>query len=125
LTYEGSKRHNHNQFGVRPRRQAGSHADGQYVAFWLNDFKTGNFTLAILDTQTGVITDTCIQAGSNPFNVITSPFAAWSPDGKSLVVAANFRPEDNGKDVVLVDLEKQVICKITTNNFPVGWLVSL
>jgi hypothetical protein len=98
--------------------------DGQHVALWLQKFGTDHRTVAILDTQSGLITDTCLLAGYNPNHLPTSPYPVWSPDGRSLVVAANYRPEDNGNDVVLVNLEKNEAYKLTTNKFPVGWLIT-
>jgi WD40-like Beta Propeller Repeat len=98
--------------------------DGQHLALWLQTLDTHRRTLAILDVATGLITDACISAGYNPDDVRTLPYPVWSPDGRSLVVAANYRPEDNGNDVVLVDLEKDEAYKLTTNKFPVGWLVT-
>jgi hypothetical protein len=98
--------------------------DDKHVALWLVDFTTKRGTLAILDTHTGEVTDTCILAGYNPFDIGTFPYPTWSPDGRELVVAANYRPNDNSHDVALIDLEKQAAYIITTNLFPVGWLIS-
>jgi hypothetical protein len=98
--------------------------DGQQVAMWLENHKTKQLTLAILNPRTGIITDTCLPAGYDPKDFTTLPYPVWSPDGKSLVVAANFQPEDRSFDVVLIDLEKQVGQKIISNIFPVGWLLA-
>ena len=96
--------------------------DGQNVAFWLADRGNDHRTLAILDTSTGKITDTCIPSGYSPDNVRTLPYPVWSRDGKSLVVSANYRQEENGFDAVLIDLEKHASYKIASGLFPIGWL---
>lgn len=98
--------------------------DERQVALWLIDEGTGKITLAVLDLRTGIVTDTCIPAGYNPLDIRTLPYPVWSPDGKSLVVAANYRPEEDEFDVVLVDLQEQTAYKIATNRYPVGWLIT-
>jgi Tol biopolymer transport system component len=102
--------------------------DGEKVAFWLEG--KGGTTLAILDTKSGKIVDTCILAGHDTswLGVVTPPYSeshpVWSPDGKNLVVAANFRREGGKNDILLVDPDNNVANKITTDKFPVGWLVT-
>jgi hypothetical protein len=101
--------------------------DSQHVAFWLSPFGTDRYTLAVLDTHSGEITDYCIPAGGDGLYSwgYTTLYPVWSPDGKKLVVAANFRPKwEHGNDVILVDLEKKTSFKVTSDNFPYGWLVS-
>ncbi len=93
--------------------------DSRHVAFWLSPFGTDRYTLATLDTASGQITDYCI-----PIYDRSVRYPVWSPDGKNLVVAANSRLQELGNDVILVDLEKMTSFKVTSNNFPVGWLVS-
>ncbi len=97
-------------------------SDGKLVALWLELLGTDSHTLAILDTHTGLITDTCIPWRYDVQRRI--PYPVWSPDGRSLVVEANFHQEENGNDVVLVDLKKNAAYKIATNFYPVDWLMS-
>jgi hypothetical protein len=96
--------------------------DSQHVAFWLKRSSSDSQTLAILDTHTGLVVDTCISAGFNPSDIRTLPYPVWSPDGKSLVVAANYQPAEDSYYAVVVDLNEHTVYKIAENIFPVGWL---
>jgi hypothetical protein len=98
--------------------------DGEHVALWLKDADSEEITLAILDIQTGVITDTCIPAGYNPRDIRTLPTPAWSPDSSSLVVAANSEPETGDFEAMLVDLSGAAAYRIAQNRFPAGWLAA-
>jgi WD40 repeat protein len=101
--------------------------DGKQVAMWLREDFKNQPTLAILDIETGMITNTCILAGFDSDRHQNFPYPVWSPDGKYLVVSANYQADQNIQghyDVVLVDLEKKAAFKITSNMFPVGWLIS-
>ena len=106
--------------------------DGRYVAFWLAEY-SGNVdqnqsqlirTLAIVDVQTGKIIDTCIPAGYTDSNFQNFPYPVWAPDGKNLIVIANYQKEDGGYDTVLVDLQKQTAYKFAKKLSPVGWLIT-
>lgn len=105
--------------------------DNRHVALWLieepdkkkEEWNLWKRTLAILDIQTGDIIDTCIPAGYDPYYIRTYPYPVWSPDGRQLVVAANYRNEDEGFDAMLVDLNEQTAYKIADKLFPVGWLI--
>lgn len=101
--------------------------NGKNVALWLETIQketpeTSRSTLAILDTDTGEITDTCISAGYNPHDLFYFPSPIWSPDGNAVIVEANFDLEDNSRDVVLINLENYVAYKILNNYIPMGWL---
>ena len=94
----------------------------QHVAFWLNlNYEPGDLNadrkLAILDTQTGRITDLCIPGGSMP----TPPI--WSPDGKHLVISRYYVTGDVLSDALLIDLEHNQAAKIANNVIAKGWLV--
>ena len=104
--------------------------DGQHLAFWLvkfsgeYDWQNREPTLAILDTYSGTILDTCISAGYNPHFSYFERDPIWSPDGKSIVVAANYSLEQNSNEVVVVDLEKWEAYKVLENRFPAGWMIN-
>jgi hypothetical protein len=100
--------------------------DGHYLAFWLVSDQNSSIqgTLAILDTETGKVTDTCISAGFVEKGTMDLPdryLPVWSPDGKYLVTVTN-RREEGGYQSVLVDLEEELAVKLVENIFPVGWL---
>jgi dipeptidyl aminopeptidase/acylaminoacyl peptidase len=96
--------------------------DGKQVALWLNSNETNNTSLAILDPSTGDTLDLCIAYGSMPNVLPFWPDPVWSPDGKYIIIGANFQPDQNTNDLVLVDLEKGLALKIADNYSPNGWL---
>jgi hypothetical protein len=92
--------------------------DGNQLALWLLN------TLAILDTNTGELIDTCILAGYNLEEGLNEPpNPVWSPDGKCLVISANFNKENHLFDTVLVDLTKREAYKLADNFSPMGWML--
>jgi hypothetical protein len=100
--------------------------DGRYLAFWLESDRDSSVqdTLAILDMDTGKVTDTCISAGyigKGDWELPDIYRIFWYPDGKSLVTVANTQ-EDGSYQSVLVDLEGEFAAKLGGNLFPVGWL---
>ena len=100
--------------------------DGRYLAFWLETFQNSTIqgTLAVLDTETGKVINTCISAGFEDKGapVLDSKFVPiWSPDGKYLVTEAN-RREDGSYQSVLIDLEGKFGAELEENKFAVGWL---
>jgi len=98
--------------------------DNKTVAFWLLSYEREEFSLALLDTKTGMITNTCILAGFEPDYYTTSPYPVWSKDGNSLVIAANYRKDPPGNDVVLVNLAEKSAFVVAKNLSPVGWVDS-
>jgi dipeptidyl aminopeptidase/acylaminoacyl peptidase len=103
--------------------------DGRYLAFWLESetsTPSSSFqgTFAILDTQTGKVTDTCIPArpiGKN-YQIFPIYSPTWSPDGKFIVTRANLK-EDGSYQTVLIDLDGKSAAAIAENVTPAGWLV--
>jgi hypothetical protein len=98
--------------------------DGNHIAFSLWNNPTGdsekageyNATLAIADTKTGVVTDTCIPVGDDPIDMF------WSPNGTQLVVKDE-SVEDYNR-LILVDLEKGIAAQIGEFMEPFGWMIS-
>ena len=95
--------------------------DGQYIAFWWTndpDYKNGE-QLAVLDTQTGDVTNYCVPGGIDGQAV--EP--VWSPDGKQ--VLTEYIPRQNGdRFTILVDFTQGLAAKIAEERTPVGWLLS-
>ena len=125
--------------------------DESHMAFWMikyddiADLYETQFTLAILDMESGEVFDTGIPSGHYYFDDSWMHFEpVWSPDSKSLVVSANRRieepqsgaemDEDGNKipfskpggvtrDLVLVDLEKMAAYQLPSDWIPTGWLL--
>jgi hypothetical protein len=104
--------------------------DARYVAFWLVekpdkkgvDENLWKKTLAVLDIQTGQVTDYCIKEG---FEYYSSPYPepVWSPDSSYLLFAANYQPETRENELVILDLKQHTAHRLEVKNrMPVGWL---
>jgi len=73
--------------------------------------------LAILDMETGVITDTCIPAGESQWDVI------WSPDGHYILVDDFYQNSWPQKGrAFLVSVNQGFAMQVAENVVPVGWL---
>jgi len=105
--------------------------DESRLAFWQTRYEKNldtnqlSYTLAILDIETGEVTDTCISYGDHsPFNFPANSYPVWSPDGSTLAVYANYRSEEKEGELVLIDLEKQTAYPLPGNLIPTGWLLA-
>jgi hypothetical protein len=82
----------------------------------------GEAHLAVLDTETGEVTNTCVpgehDATVGPARV---PAPLWSPDGMQLVVV-NSAPDGNDR-VLLVDLAGKRAAVLAREGRPEGWMV--
>jgi hypothetical protein len=103
--------------------------DGRRIAFWMVEepqgvpfIEHGEAHLAVLDTETGEVTNTCVpgeyDATVGPARV---PPPLWSPDGAQLLVE-NSAPDGNNR-VLLVDLASQAAAAIARQVKPEGWMV--
>ncbi|MGC1374776.1 MAG: hypothetical protein WA821_01045 [Anaerolineales bacterium] len=101
--------------------------DEKHIAFWLvPDYGVDPVwkapkSLAILDMESGEITDLGIPGGESSVAPI------WSPDGKYLVVS-RLAPDgtvdkSTFPDVLLVDLENKQAVRIAENSVVRGWMV--
>ena len=113
---------NKDEFLFFPKYFSWSPDEGK-IAFWLKNNNLKHESLAVLDLSTGAMTDYCISAGYNPGRMVYYPAPEWSQDGNFLVMEANFRQENGGSDVVMVDLTKNLAAKIEENFIPIGFLV--
>ena len=106
--------------------------DESRLAFWQTMFDRSldrnkiSFTLAILDIETGEVTDTCISSGHylSGSDLPANPYPIWSPDGSTVAVYANYRSEEKEGSLVLIDLEKQIAYPLPGNWIPTGWLLA-
>ena len=101
--------------------------DEKRIAFWLvpnYDFTPvtqAPKSLAILDMESGKITDLCIPGGESSLAPV------WSPDGKYLAVSRYTADasvdESILPDVLLIDLERKQAARIAKNSVVNGWMV--
>ena len=103
--------------------------NGKLVAFWVyvqpSSFEKAQ--LAVLDIDTGTITNYCITG--DPFSLnaygqesLLAPI--WSPDSTQLLVIS--RPSENSQTrrVVMVDIANSYAAQISQDVNPVGWMVA-
>lgn len=102
--------------------------DGRQIAFWIVEnpqgvpfIEHGEAHLAILDTATGEVTNTCVpgdhDASTAPPRV---PPPLWSPDGTQLLVENSAKTGPS--QLLLVDLAREEAVVIAHGLQPVGWL---
>ena len=90
---------------------------GRYLALFLNT--PPNYTqkrIAILDTQTLEVTDTCLQIPENLDR--TAP--VWSPDETQILLDDAY--EENHRRVILVDMKKNIAFPIAEDMIATGWM---
>jgi hypothetical protein len=96
--------------------------DGQLIAFWVetkSDKQTGA-RLAVLNINTGNVTNYCIENTSPDITVLP----IWSPDSKQLLLNLPDPNNDAQRYAVIVDMDNGWATKIIENWTPVGWMVS-
>jgi hypothetical protein len=102
--------------------------DERMVAFWITA-QPGPFEddrLAVLDLETGLVTNYCIPGGPFANNVAldNSESPIWSPDSTQMLVV-NRDPENTAiRRVILVDVAEGWAAQIATEIEPIGWMVS-
>lgn len=93
--------------------------DGKAIAFMLQTAPDSKGPLdapelSVLDTQTGQVTNLCIQAGS----------FTWSPDGKYILVNQGLNEQKKQDEVYIVDLANKLAWKVVENAAGEGWMVT-
>jgi len=95
--------------------------DGKLVAFWIiaKPSQYEGARLAVLNTETGEITNYCIQSDG-----FVAPI--WSPDGTQLLIVTQTAQDQNIQRAVLVDLVRNYAAQIADADYvkPVGWMAS-
>ena len=107
--------------------------DSRYIAFWFSHWQqsespsygssVGDRYLGVLDTETGLVTDYCIN-GENDASIGLRiyPPPLWSPDGKQVVIQSQVT-KDSFK-TILIDIKENRAFHIADDMEPVGWMVS-
>lgn len=104
--------------------------DGKRIAFWFVEepqgvpfIEHGEARLAVLDTETGLVTNTCVP-GDHDASVAPArvPPPLWSPDGTQLIVE-NSAANGRGR-VLLVDLASETAVVVATEVRPEGWMAA-
>jgi WD40 repeat protein len=97
--------------------------DGRYISLWLNirpDEYLKEWRFALLDVQTGQVTDYCVTTSDNfPVDAI------WSPSGQLLAVPLFSHINDgDGYSFMLLDIVKNLAIKITLPDLYglLGWM---
>ena len=106
--------------------------DSRYIAFWFSHWQqnespsyesAGDRYLAVLDTETGLVTDYCINGENDAsIGVRIYPPPLWSPDSKQVVIQSQVT-EDSFK-TILVDIQENRAFHIADDLEPVGWMTS-
>jgi hypothetical protein len=107
--------------------------DGRYVAMYLSYYPFGaafkKKHLAVLDTVTQDVTDTCLSFSAGGEEVwddtVTGlpPAPVWSPDGKQFLVV-DWYAEDHRR-VILVDIERGIAAQVAKDMQPLGWMTTV
>jgi Tol biopolymer transport system component len=111
--------------------------DGKHIAFWLysdsgDPHAEGTQSeLAILDVETGEITNLCIQ-GISAVTPLEGPvlFASiepiWSPDGKQIMISQwdpSHGESNKNYNVLVINIASLTAVKIDENRQPTGWMI--
>ncbi len=100
--------------------------DGKLLAFWITakPSQFDDLRLAVLNIETGDVTNYCVKG--NPFmdNETTPPGPMWSPDNTQLLVISRNPQDTTIRRVVLVDLVRNYAAQIAEDVEPVGWMTA-
>jgi hypothetical protein len=102
--------------------------DGHYLAFWMvaPQGPYDDTRLAVLDTKTGHVTNTCIRGYpfmNNAYGPDSVAAPIWSPDNTQVVIVSRDPQDMSQRFVVLVDIEKGFAARILKDVAPAGWMV--
>ncbi len=106
--------------------------DSRSIAFWYSYWTDmpssdtrGDYSLGVLDVQTGLTTSYCIhgeldaEIGSRKYQP-----PLWSPDSRQLIVQSQVGEDFLNFQTILVDVQENRAYHIADNLEPVGWLTS-
>lgn len=96
--------------------------NGRYLAFWLETMPIENpgiFEFGILDTNTGMVKNSCIQGVTRGY-----PRFFWSPNSDYLLIGRYLGNEVLIPNVILFNIKENSVTDIGNNLFPIGWFSS-
>lgn len=91
-----------------------SSPDGRYVATWLVISASPFYTFAIIDLEKLIMTNYCI-----PFDVTSA--ILWDKEGKNIIFAADFAPDDQTGATVIFNLEQERVFILAQGAVPRSW----
>jgi dipeptidyl aminopeptidase/acylaminoacyl peptidase len=103
--------------------------DGRLLAFWIvaTPSQYDGARLAVMNTETGEVTNYCIQGDpllnkAPNSNSLADPI--WSPDSTQLLVVTPNLEDQSSRRIVLVDLVRNYAAQIAEDVKPVGWMIA-
>jgi len=84
------------------------------LALWLFDENSQKWNIAILNTKSKKITNSCVESKYFPNTPI------WSPDSQNFIFQLD--KDTNHPSTVLIDLDKNLAVQIAENAKAIGWL---
>ncbi len=106
---------------------ASSHSwspDGRYIALYLIpvDGSNDGARLAVLDTETKILTDFCVVVHAQDDGLDRWPSAPiWSPDGKQLLLVDQYSVYYS--QVIWVDIENGIAAQLADDSTAAGWML--
>jgi len=102
--------------------------DGKGIVFWFSSqsSRPGGYYIGVLEIETGKIKIYSYEYFEGPYQsylerlIDLSPI--WSPDGTKLLVVGIDPQDENQRDILVIDLVKDIAVKIAENLIPVGWM---
>lgn len=105
--------------------------DSKKIALWIKPKDAKDYSLAVLDVNSGTITDYCLTGiasynselftGDQSGPVVISGKPIWSADGTKLLIS-QFDETHKHINVLMVDLNQGLTYKIAQDVEPIGWL---
>jgi len=92
--------------------------DQKQVAFWMKTNDDSQWSLAILNVETGQITNYCVGGGDGSLDII------WFPDGKQLISTYAMPDYDSTHEtrILLINIKEKTAKVVPGNEIVVGWM---
>lgn len=100
--------------------------NGKLLAFWITvkPSQFDNPRLAVLNIETGEVTNYCIKGDPFADNAAYPDLPVWSPDSTQLLVISRPPEDTKVRRVVVVDIGNNYAAQINQDMEPVGWMVA-